>query len=256
VSGLLAGKRLLIAGIITDQSIAFEAARVAQQEGAELVVTWFGRQTLVDRIVKKLPKPVGELIELDVTNSEHLDGLADKVRQQVDGLDGVLHSIANGPQTVLGGKFLSAPWEDVSYALNVSTFSYKALAVACEPLMGRGGSIVGLTFDATQAWPVYDWMGVAKAGLESCNRYLAKYLGPKGIRVNLVSAGPLRTMAAKSIPGFEEFEDGWVKRAPLGWDLVDKEPAARACLALMSEWFPATTGEVIHVDGGYHAIGA
>jgi enoyl-[acyl-carrier protein] reductase I len=256
VSGLLAGKRLLIAGILTDQSIAFDAARVAQDEGAELVITWFGKQSLVERIVKKLPKPVGELIELDVTQPDHLDRLADKVREQVDGLDGVLHAIANGPQSVLGGGFLTAPWDDVARALNVSTYSYKALAVACEPLMQPGGSIVGLTFDATQAWPVYDWMGVAKAGLESCNRYLARYLGSKGIRVNLVSAGPLRTMAARSIPGFEQFEEEWVKRAPLGWDLMDKEPAARACLALMSDWFPATTGEVVHVDGGFHAVGA
>ncbi|GAA1790891.1 enoyl-ACP reductase FabI [Luedemannella flava] len=255
MSGLLAGKRLLITGIITDQSIAFSAAKIAQDEGAEVVLTGFGRLSLVERIAKRLPKEA-PVIELDVSNKEHLDGLADKVREHVDGLDGVLHSIGFAPQSCLGGGFLDAPWEDVATALQISTYSYKSLAMACLPLMRRGGSIVGLTFDATKAWPVYDWMGVAKAGLESANRYLALHLGKQGIRSNLVSAGPLRTMAAKSIPGFEQFEESWQQRAPLGWDLTDQEPTARAILALLSDWFPATTGEVIHVDGGYHALGA
>jgi enoyl-[acyl-carrier protein] reductase I len=191
-----------------------------------------------------------------VSNQEHLDSLAGKVREHVDGLDGVVHSIAFGPQSVLGGEFLNAGWADVSTALQVSTFSYKSLATACLPLMSAGGSVVGLTFDATKAWPVYDWMGVAKAGLESASRYLALHLGKQGIRSNLVSAGPLRTMAAKSIPGFEQFEEAWATRAPLGWDLNDQEPAARAICALLSDWFPATTGEIVHVDGGYHALGA
>jgi enoyl-[acyl-carrier protein] reductase I len=190
-----------------------------------------------------------------VTNTEHLEGLAGKVREHVDGIDGVVHAIAFAPQSCLGGGFLDAPWEDVATAVHVSTYSYKSLATACLPLMQPGGSIVGLTFDATQAWPVYDWMGVAKAGLESANRYLALHLGKKGIRANLVSAGPLRTMAAKSIPGFEQFETAWTGRAPLGWDLGDQDPAARACLALLSDWFPATTGEIVHVDGGFHAVG-
>ncbi|BAL86890.1 putative enoyl-ACP reductase [Actinoplanes missouriensis 431] len=255
MSGLLAGKRLLITGVITDASIAFSAAKVAQEAGATVVLTGFGRLSLVERIAKRLPEPA-PVIELDVTNPEHLGGLADKVREHVDGLDGVLHSIGFAPQSCLGGGFLDAPWEDVATALQISTFSYKSLAMAALPLMGRGGSVVGLTFDATQAWPVYDWMGVAKAGLESANRYLALHLGEKGIRSNLVSAGPLRTMAAKSIPGFEQFEEAWAERSPLGWDLTDPEPTARAICALLSDWFPATTGEVVHVDGGYHAIGA
>ena len=249
------GKRLLITGVITDQSIAYSVARLAQEQGARVVLTGYGRVSLVERFAKRLPAEA-PVIELDVTNPEHLDRLGELVRAHVDGLDGVLHAIAFGPQSTLGGGFLTAPWEDVATALQVSTYSYKALAVACEPLMSPGSSLVGLTFDATQAWPVYDWMGVAKAGLESANRYLARYLGAQGIRVNLVSAGPLRTMAAKSIPGFEAFEAAWVGRAPLGWDLTDQEPAARACVALMSDWFPATTGEIIHVDGGFHAIGA
>jgi enoyl ACP reductase len=255
VSGLMAGKRLLITGVITDQSIAFSVARLAQEQGATVVLTGFGRLSLVERVAKRLPvePPV---IELDVTNTEHLAALPERVKEHVDGLDGVLHSIAFGPQSTLGGGFLTAPWEDVSTALHISTFSYKALAVACEPMLSPGSSIVGLTFDATLAWPVYDWMGVAKAGLESTNRYVARYLGEKGIRANLVSAGPLRTMAAKSIPGFTEFEDAWVNRAPLGWNLTNIEPAARTCLALMSDWFPATTGEIVHADGGYHAVGA
>jgi len=255
VSGLLAGKRLLVTGVITDASIAFSVAKIAQESGATVVLTGFGRLSLVERIAKRLPSPP-PVIELDVTDAEHLAGLADKVREHVDGLDGVVHSIGYAPPSCLGGGFLDAPWTDVATALHISTFSYKSLATACLPLMQPGGSVVGLTFDATKAWPVYDWMGVAKAGLESANRYLASHLGKSGIRSNLVSAGPLRTMAAKSIPGFEQFEDAWAARAPLGWDLTDQEPAARAVCALLSDWFPATTGEIVHVDGGYHALGA
>ena len=255
MSGLLAGKRLLVTGVITDASIAFSVAKIAQESGATVVLTGFGRLSLVERIAKRLPSPP-PVIELDVTDAEHLAGLADKVREHVDGLDGVVHSIGYAPPSCLGGGFLDAPWTDVATALHISTFSYKSLATACLPLMQPGGSVVGLTFDATKAWPVYDWMGVAKAGLESANRYLASHLGKSGIRSNLVSAGPLRTMAAKSIPGFEQFEDAWAARAPLGWDLTDQEPAARAVCALLSDWFPATTGEIVHVDGGYHALGA
>jgi enoyl-[acyl-carrier protein] reductase I len=254
VTQLLAGKRLLVTGVITDQSIAFSVARLAQENGATVVLTGYGRLTLVERIAKRLPEPP-PVIELDVTSQEHLDGLADRLREHVDGIDGVVHSIGFAPASCLGGGFLDTPWEDVATALHVSTYSYKSLATACLPLMSPGGGVVGLTFDASKAWPVYDWMGVAKAGLESCNRYLAKYLGAKGIRTNLVAAGPLRTMAARSIPGFDRFEDAWVERAPLGWNLGDQEPAARACLALLSDWFPATTGEIVHVDGGFHALG-
>jgi enoyl-[acyl-carrier protein] reductase I len=255
VSGLLAGKRLLVTGVITDASIAFSVAKLAQENGASVMLTGFGRLSLVQRIAKRLPEPA-PVIELDVTNAEHLAGLEAQVSEHVDGLDGVVHSIGFAPQSCLGGGFLDAPWEDVATALQVSAYSYKSLATACLPLLGRGGSVVGLTFDATKAWPVYDWMGVAKAGLESASRYLALHLGERGIRSNLVSAGPLRTMAAKSIPGFEQFEDAWAQRAPLGWDLTDQEPAARAVCALLSDWFPATTGEIVHVDGGYHALGA
>jgi enoyl-[acyl-carrier protein] reductase I len=255
LSGLLAGKRLLVTGVLTDASIAFSVAKIAQENGATVVLTGFGRLSLVERIAKRLPEPP-PVIELDVTDPEHLDALPDKVREHIDGIDGVVHSIAFGPQSVLGGEFLNAGWEDVSRALQVSTFSYKSLAIACLPMMQPGGSIVGLTFDATKAWPVYDWMGVAKAGLESASRYLALHLGKQGIRSNLVSAGPLRTMAAKSIPGFEQFEDAWAARAPLGWDLQDTSAAGKAVCALLSDWFPATTGEVVHVDGGYHALGA
>jgi meromycolic acid enoyl-[acyl-carrier-protein] reductase len=252
---LLEGKRILVTGVITEQSIAFNIARLAQEQGATVVLTGFGRMSLVERIAKRLPQ-LPPVIELDVTNPEHLASLADKVREHVDGLDGVVHSIGFAPAGALGGAYLETPWEDVATALHVSTFSYKSLAIATLPLMRRGGSLVGLTFDATVAWPAYDWMGVAKAGLESASRYLAKYLGDQGIRSNLVSAGPLRTMAAKSIPGFAKFEDAWVERAPLGWNLADTEPTAKAVVALLSDWFPATTGEIIHVDGGYHALGA
>jgi meromycolic acid enoyl-[acyl-carrier protein] reductase len=254
VSGLLAGKRLLITGVITDQSIAFSAAKIAQEQGATVVLTGYGRLSLVERVAKRLPTPA-PVIELDATNPDHLERLADAVREHVDGIDGVLHSIAFAPQTCLGEGFLDSPWEDVATALHVSTFSLKSLATACLPLMAPGGSIVGLTFDASQAWPAYNWMGVAKAGLESTSRYLARELGPKGIRVNLVAAGPLRTIAAKSIRGFGYFEDAWAQRAPLGWELTDQVPTAKAIVALMSDWFPATTGEILHVDGGFHAVG-
>jgi len=252
---LLEGKRVLVTGVLTEQSIAFNVAKIAQEQGATVVLTGFGRMSLVERIAKRLPQEP-PVIELDVTDPEQLASLADRVRSFVDGLDGVVHSIGNAPQSALGGNYLETTWEDVSRALHVSTYSYKSLAMAALPLMEKGGSIVGLTFDASIAWPAYDWMGVAKAGLESASRYLARYLGPRGIRSNLVSAGPLRTMAAKSIPGFEKFEDSWVERAPLGWVLSDTAPTAKAVVTLLSDWFPATTGEIIHVDGGYHALGA
>jgi meromycolic acid enoyl-[acyl-carrier-protein] reductase len=253
--GLLDGKRLLITGVITDASLAFGVARVAQQEGAQVVLTGFGRMSLVERVARKLPEPA-PVIELDVANDEQLGSLAERVREHVDGIDGVFHSIGFAPASCLGGGFLDAPWEDVATAVQVSTFSLKSLAVAALPLFGEtGGSILGLTFDATVAWPAYDWMGVAKAGLESTSRYLARELGARRIRVNLIAAGPIRTMAAKSIPGFGAFEDAWNGRAPLGWDNENSDPVARSAVALMSDWFPATTGEIVHVDGGFHAMG-
>jgi len=252
--GILDGKRILVTGVLTESSIAFHVARIAQREGATLVLTGYGRLSLVERIARRLPEPP-PVLELDVTDAGQLDSLAERVSAHVDGLDGVVHGIGNAPQSALGGNFLHTPWEDVAAALHVSTYSLKALAMAALPLMGAGGSIVGMDFDASRAWPAYDWMGVAKAGLESCARYLARDLGPRGIRVNLMAAGPLKTMAARSIPGFEEFESMWGQRAPLGWDLSDPGPAARACVALLSDWFPATTGEIVHVDGGVHAIG-
>ena len=252
--GILNGKRLLVTGVLTDASIAFHVARIAQQEGATVVLTGFGRLTLVERIARRLPEPP-PVLELDVTDTGQLDSLAQRVSEHVDGLDGVVHSIGNAPQSALGGNFLHTPWEDVASAVQISTYSLKALAVAALPLMSGGSAVVGLDFDASRAWPGYDWMGVAKAGLESCARYLARDLGPRGIRVNLVAAGPLKTIAARSIPGFDGLADPWAERAPLGWDLSDPEPAARACVALLSDWFPATTGEIVHVDGGAHAIG-
>ncbi|MEL7975224.1 enoyl-ACP reductase FabI [Isoptericola sp. F-RaC21] len=251
---LLDGKKLLITGVLTDSSIAFHAARLAQEEGAEVILSSFGRQMkLTQAFAKRLPR-TAPVVELDVTSEEDLAALADRVKEHADGLDGVVHSIGFAPQSVMGGNFLSAEWGDVATALQISTYSYKSLIEAARPLMS-GGAYVGLTFDATFAWPVYDWMGVAKAGLESANRYLARDLGPHGIRCNLVSAGPIRTTAAKSIPGFATMEDAWPQRAPLGWDQTTAEPAARAVVALLSDWFPATTGEIVHVDGGVHAMG-
>ncbi|HJQ03091.1 MAG TPA: enoyl-ACP reductase FabI [Jatrophihabitans sp.] len=253
--GLLDGKRLLITGVITDASIAFAVARVAQEQGAEVVLTGFGRMSLVERVARRLPKPA-PLVELDVTSEQDLSALADRVREHVDGVDGVLHSIGFAPASCLGENFLDAPFADVATALEVSAFSFKSLAVATLPLFpATGGSIVGLDFDARMAWPAYNWMGVAKAALESTSRYLARELGPRNIRVNLIAAGPVRTMAAKSIPGFSAFEDAWDVRAPLGWNIEDATPVAQSCAALLSDWFPATSGELIHVDGGFHAMG-
>ena len=255
--GILDGKRILVAGVTMDSSIGFATARVAQEQGATVLISNFGRALgITKRIAKRLPVEPA-VLELDVTDPEHLERLPGLVREHVDGLDGVVHSIAYGnPETLLGGKFLEGPWDDVAQAVQVSAYSLKSLATACRPLMGPGGSIVGMTFDATIAWPAYDWMGVAKAALESTSRYLARDLGPDGIRVNLVSAGPLKTLAAKAIPGFEELEQMWSTRAPLGWDETDQTPPAKAVVALLSDFFPATTGEIVHVDGGFHGMGA
>ncbi|MER5974065.1 enoyl-ACP reductase FabI [Streptomyces sp. NPDC002055] len=259
MSGILAGKRILVTGVLTDSSIAFHVAKLAQEEGAEVVLTGFGRLSLVERIAKRLPKPA-PVIELDVQNKEHLAGLADKVTEHLGegiGLDGVVHSIGFAPQDALGGNFLNTEWESVATAVEVSAFSLKALTMALLPLLEkRGGSVVGMDFDAQVAWPKYDWMGVSKAALEATSRYLARDLGSKNIRCNLVSAGPIKSMAAKSIPGFEELADVWNTRAPIGWDLSDPEPAGRGVVALLSDWFPKTTGEIVHVDGGVHMMGA
>ena len=254
--GLLEGKRILVTGVLTDQSIAFHVARLAQEEGATVILTSFGRvMGLTKRTNDRLPRPA-PIVELDVTNTDDLAALADRVREHVDGLDGVLHSIGYAPEAALGGNFLNTEWEDVATAVQVSAYSLKALAVAARPLLGRGSSVVGLDFAASVAWPKYDWMGVAKAAFESTSRYLARDLGAEGIRVNLIAAGPIHTVAAKSIPGFEEFREVWSTRAPLTWDIDNPVPAAQACVALMSDWFPATTGEIIHVDGGVHSQGA
>src|SRR3954447_20366247 len=252
---LLEGKRYLVTGVLNDASIAFAVARRAQEEGAEVVLTSFGRaMSLTQRAARRLPHADTPVVELDITNEEHLGALAKEVGGT---LDGAVHAIAFAPESCLGGGFLTAPWDDVATAFRVSAYSLQSLAVACRPLFGPRASIVGLDFDNSRvAWPVYDWMGVAKAALESTARYLARDLGPSGVRVNLVAAGPLRTIAAKSIPGFEQFEAAWATRAPLGWDVRDSEPVAGAVCALLSDLFPATTGEVVHVDGGYHAIGA
>ncbi len=252
---LLEGKRLLVTGVLTDKSIAFSVARIAAEQGATVVLTGVGRSlSLTTRIAKRLP---GEppVIPLDVTSEEDLELLPKRLREHVDGIDGVLHAIGFAPADALGNGVLDTSWESVGTALQISTWSFPALARAALPLMDRGSSYVGLDFDARVAWPAYDWMGVAKAGLESANRYLARDLGAHGIRSNLVSAGPLKTMAAKAIPGFQQFEDAWGSRAPLGWDVTDPVPTAKACVALMSDWFPATTGQIVYVDGGFSAVG-
>lgn len=255
MSGILDGKRLLITGVLMESSIAFHAAKLAQEQGAEIILSAFPRPTLTERIAKKLPRPT-KVIELDVTNDEHLGRLEGLVRDELGGLDGVVHSIGFAPQDAMGGNFLNTPFESVATAMHVSAFSLKSLTMACLPLMEGGGAVVGLTFDAQYAWPQYDWMGPAKAALEATSRYIARDLGKQNVRCNLISAGPIGSMAAKSIPGFSDLADVWNHRSPLEWDMSDPEPAGRGVVALLSDWFPKTTGEIIHVDGGLHAVGA
>ncbi len=258
---LLDGKRILVTGVLTDASLAFAVARLAQEEGAEVVLSGAGRGlSLTRRTARKLPVEP-EVLEIDVTDPAQLAAAGEALATRWGRLDGLLHAIGFAPPTCLGNGMFEAEWADVSTALEVSAYSLKALVAAFRPLLEAAGadggaSVVGLDFDATVAWPLYDWMGVAKAALESLTRYLAKELGPKGVRVNLVAAGPVRTMAAKSIPGFSAFEETWSDRAPLGWDVHNSEVVARACVALLSDWLTMTTGEMLHVDGGVHAVGA
>ncbi|MDA8101899.1 MAG: enoyl-ACP reductase FabI [Nitrospiraceae bacterium] len=256
--GILEGKRILITGVLNDQSLAFATARVAQAEGAQVLLTGFGRgMSITQRVARKLD-PTPDVIELDVTVPEHFDNLAAAVTERFGALDGVLHSIGFAPAACLDDDIFLAGWEDVATALQVSAYSLAPLVKSLLPLLEKGScpSVIGLDFDATVAWPGYNWMGVAKAALESLSRYMAREAGKRGVRVNLVSAGPMRTIAAKSVPGFSDFESVWDGRAPLGWTATDPEPVARSVVALLSDFFPATTGELIHVDGGFHAIGA
>ena len=258
--GLLDGKRILVTGVLTDDSLAFAAASLAQREGAEIVLSGAGRAlSLTKRTARKLPEEP-DVLEIDVTVPAQLDAASDELMRRWGRLDGLVHAIGFAPASCLGSGMFSADWGDVAVALEVSAYSLRALVGAFLPLLeasgaSGGASVVALDFDARVAWPQYDWMGVAKAALESLSRYLAKELGPKGIRVNLVAAGPLRSMAAKSIPGFSSFEETWAGRAPLGWDVHDTAPVGKACVALLSDWFPMTTGEMVHVDGGVHAVG-
>ncbi len=253
---ILAGKRLLMTGVITRDSIAFHAAEQAQKEGASVILTSFGRvRRMTERAAQRLPEPA-EVLELDVNRPEDLEALTQSLRERWGGVDGALHAIAFAPLDALGGAFLTAPASSAIAAFETSAFSLKALGAALAPLMASGAGIVGLDFDASVAWPIYDWMGVAKAALESVSRYLARDLGPQGVRVNLISAGPLGTVAARGIPGFEQLAELWRAQAPLGWDTDDPLPVARAICWLLSDYAQAISGEIVHVDGGFHAVGA
>ena len=256
MGGLLEGKKVLVTGVLDRRSIAFSAARLASEQGAEIALSSFGRaMNLTARTVKRLdPEP--PVLELDVNKPEDIEAVAQDLSERWGEIDGIVHAIAFAPEDALGGNFLTAGWPSVATALQTSAYSLKALAVGLADIMVEGSSVVGLDFDASVAWPAYDWMGVAKAALESTSRYLARDLGERGIRVNLVSAGPVKTLAAKGISGFEEIEGEWGRQAPLGWDTGNPEPVGRAVVSLLSDWWPATTGELIHVDGGYHAMGA
>src|SRR5437588_4039907 len=253
---ILAGKRLLITGVITKDSIAFHAAEQAQREGADVLLTSFGRvRRMTERAAQRLPEPV-DVLELDVNGEDDLEEVARTLAERWGSVDGVLHAIAYAPEDAIGGAFMDTPPQSAIEAFQTSAFSLKALAGALAPLVPRGGSVVGLDFDASVAWPIYDWMGVAKAALESVCRYVARDLGPSGIRVNLVSAGPLGTVAARGIPGFEALAKLWPAQAPLGWDVEDPAPVASAICFLLSDYSRGVTGEILHVDGGFHAVGA
>ena len=253
---LLEGKKLLITGVLTRQSIAFHVAKVAQEEGAEIVLTGFGKaRSLTVRAARDLPREV-DVLEMDANEETQIDDVAQEIKQRWGSLDGLLHAIAFAPPDALGGGFLDTPWDSVQTAFRTSAYSLKTLTRGMQPLLSEGGSVVSMDFDATVAWPIYDWMGVSKAALESITRYLARYLGADGIRVNCVSAGPLRTAAAKGIPGFSELAAAWSKRSPLTWNVNDPEPVARTVAFLLSDWASQITGEIIHVDGGYHAMGS
>jgi enoyl ACP reductase len=253
---LLDRKRLLITGVLTPQSIAFAAAQACQELGADIVLTGFGRgMSLTEKVAKRLPDPP-DVFEMDANDPGQIEALSAELAARWGTVDGFLHAIAFAPQDALGGNFLNTPWESVATAIQTSAYSLKAIAAGLLPLLEEnGGSVVSLDFDGRVAWPIYDWMGVAKAGLESVTRYLARDLGPKGIRVNTVSAGPLKTMAGKGIPGFEQIADAWARRAPLGWDVADPTPVGRAIAFLFSDLSAGITGELIHVDGGFHAMG-
>ena len=259
--GLLTNHKILVTGVLTDDSIAFGIAQRAIEEGAEVILSGAGRGlNLTKRIAKKLGDSVGEVLEMDVTEPAQIEAAVKAVEERFGRLDGLVHSIGFAPQSCLGSGMFVAPFDDVKVAMQISTYSLAALVGAFRPLLVKstalgGASVIALDFDGSRAYPMYDWMGVMKAGLESLGRYLAFEVGPDKIRVNMIAAGPIRTMAAKSIPGFQNFEDTWADRAPLGWDVNDSSSVADTSIAYLSPLLRGTTGGIVHVDGGHHAVG-
>jgi enoyl ACP reductase len=258
--GLLSHHRILVTGVLTDDSLAFGIARRALEEGATVALSGAGRGTSLTRRTARKLGDVGEIIELDVTDPAQIDAAAAEVASRFGRLDGLVHAIGFAPPTCLGSGMFTAPFEDVAVAMQISTYSLASLVGAFRPLLQKsevrgGASVVALDFDGSRAYPQYDWMGVMKAGLESLGRYLAREVGPDHIRVNMLAAGPIRTVAAKSIPGFALFEDAWGERAPLGWDVYDSSAVADTAMAMLSPLMRGTTASIIHVDGGYHAMG-
>lgn len=254
---MLAGKRLLITGVVNTDSIAFATAVAALDGGAEILLSSLGRDLdAARRAAAELPGEV-PIVEADLTSTEDLEHLAAHIAGTWGHLDGALHAIAFAPQEALAGSFLDAGSQAAARAFDTSTFSYASLArVVAELAPPSGGSIVGLDFDAAGAWPVYNWMGVCKAGLEAVNRYVARDLGPRRIRSNLIAAGPIHTRAAGGIPDFQRLTDAWDSTSPLPWDAKDSSPVADTACFLLSDLSRMISGEILHVDGGYHAMAA
>jgi enoyl-[acyl-carrier protein] reductase I len=260
---LLSDHRILVTGVLTDDSLAFGIAKRALEEGATVALSGAGRGlSLTKRTARKLAEfgEVGEIIELDVTDPQQVEAAAAELTTRFGRLDGLVHAIGMAPQSCLGNGMFVAPFEDVAIALHISTYSLAALVGTFRPLLQKsealgGASVIALDFDGSRAYPMYDWMGVMKAGLESLGRYLAKEVGPDRIRVNMLAAGPIRTVAAKSIPGFSQFEDTWSDKAPLGWDVYDSSAVADTAVAMLSPLLRGTTASVVYVDGGYHSMG-
>ena len=255
-TGLLAGKRILVTGVLTDRSLAYHAAAKMQELGAEVLLTSFGRaKRITERAAQMLPKAT-DVLELDVTKQSDYDALVEELGARWDSVDGLLHSVAFAPAQLFKDPFLHANLDDVEAAMRISSYSLQQLSATLLPLMVRsqsGASIVALTVEDRVRVHPYAWMSVAKSVLNSIARQLAVHLADHNVRVNLIAAGPVRTNAGSVIPEFSEMEDTY-KRAPLGWDTRDHTAIAGPAAFLMSDLSRNMTGDILKVDGGMHIL--